>query len=283
MLKENYKPKVTEEKKKIVSELVDLINKNKVLGIVDLYKLPSAQYQKIKNSLKGKASIKVVKKSLLERALENSNKKELIKYIPLHPALLISNENPFKLYLFIEKNKSSAPARTGDIATNDIIVPAGPTDIPPGPAISTLQKVKIPTKVEAGKISIIKDTIVCKAGEKISQDLVSALNLLKLEPMQIGLNVKAIYEDGILYTKEILSVDEQKIISDFSSAVLSAINFSVNISWPEKQTINILLTKAYLNAKNLGIEACILEKNIIESILQKANANAFVISKKLSL
>jgi large subunit ribosomal protein L10 len=273
-----YKPKVKEKKKKALEDLIEMIKSYKIIGILDLYKLPSAQYQKIKGALASRAKIKVVKKTLLQRALETLGMNSLAQHIPNYPAVLFSNENPFKLYLFIDKNKSQAPAKAGDIATNDIVVNAGPTDIPPGPANSTLSKVKIPAKVEGGKITISKDVTVCKAGEKISQDLANALALLKLEPLQIGLNVCAVYESGLVYTKDVLAIDQTKILGDLSGAAQSALNLSVFIVWPTKSNINIMLAKAFTNAKTLGVEACILDKGVIDEIIAKANRHANALS-----
>lgn len=131
---------------------------------------------------------------------------------------------------------------------------AGPTDLLPGPAISTLTKVGIPAKVEAGKIAIIRDKIVCKAGEKVSMELASALQLLKMEPMEIGLNVVVFDEKGVVYKKEQLFIDEEKLRNDIQLAIQNAFNLSINADYPTKETIGFMLSKAYWNAKELSIE-----------------------------
>jgi len=64
------------------------------------------------------------------------------------PALLFTKENPFKLYNKLQKSKSSAPAKAGQTAPSEIVVPKGPTPFAPGPIIGELGALGIKTAVE---------------------------------------------------------------------------------------------------------------------------------------
>lgn len=247
--------KAKQEKMKNVEELAKIIKSSPVIGILDLYKMPSAPLQKIKKELYGKAIIKTAKKSLVKMALLKAEKKQLENFLEGQPALLLTETNPFVLSKMLQKNKSPAAAKAGDVAKKDIVVKAGPTDIPPGPAISTLAKVKIPAKVEAGRIAVVKDHVVCKAGEKVSQEAAAALNLLKIEPMEIGLKLVAAYEKGAIYTKDVLLIDEEKTLADIAKAAQQAFNLAINSGYPTKQTISFMLMKAFMNAKALNLES----------------------------
>ena len=155
------------EKLKMVEELTRTIDNYPITGIIDLFKLPAAALQNMKVKLRGKASIKVSKKSILVHALQKSSKKQLLELLPEQPAILLTESDPFKLYKIIQKSKSSVAAKAGDVPTFDVEVKAGLTDLMPGPAISTLTKVGIPAKVEGGKIAVQRDKIVIKADENI--------------------------------------------------------------------------------------------------------------------
>jgi len=244
-----------EKKVAQVEEFSRLISSHNVVGIISLYKTPASALQKIKKELKGKADIRVAKKSVLIRALEKSGKQNLAQFVTEYPGIMLADENPFKLYMFLQKKKTPAAAKPGDIAPNDIEVKAGPTDIMPGPAISTLSKIGLAARVEGGKIAVAKDKVVLKAGEKVSLELASALQLLKLQPMEIGLNVAVIDEKGTVYNREQLFVDDQKLIADIQRAVHSAFNLSINAEIPEKETIGFMLAKGSLEAKALASEA----------------------------
>jgi large subunit ribosomal protein L10 len=245
---------VNPEKIKIVEDLASLLNKYPVIGILDLCKTPASALQKIKMNLKGKALIRVAKKRLILFALEKANKQNLKEFIKGYPALILTNEDPFKLYMSIKKQMVPASAKPGDIPEEDIEVKAGPTELMPGPAISSLSKVKIPAKVEGGKIAIMRDAVVCKAGQPVSLDLASALQLLKLQPMKVGINVMVFNEKGDIYKAEDMEVDEEKLLNDIYLAIQNAFNLSINTEYPTKETIGYMLSKAEMEAKALEAE-----------------------------
>jgi large subunit ribosomal protein L10 len=244
---------VKEEKVSEVEELKKLIDSYPVICMLDMFKVPSRQLQEIRKKIRGKALIKMSKKSLIKLAIENSSKeniKELEKTIPQQPAIVFTEIEPFKFYLTLDKMKSPAAARENDIAPKDILIPAGPTNLLPGPAISELTKAGIPVGVEGGKIAVKKDTVVVRKGERISGIVANALRKLNIEPMEIGLKIVAIYENGKVYDKdalELVNTFPEKLKEGFNQAL----NLSVAISYPTKDNIKFLLIKAFNNAKVL--------------------------------
>lgn len=272
---------VKEEKIKKVEELSNLLNKYRVIGILNMYKTPASALQRIRSILRDKAIIKIFKKSTMLFALEKIGKKDLKKYVKDYPALIITDMDPFRLYLFLQRNKTPISAKPGDIVEKDIEVKAGPTDLMPGPAISTLSKIKIPAKVEGGKISIIRDKVVCKAGDKITEDIAAVLQLLKIKPMEITLNVVAVSENGTIYEGEQLYIDEKKLFEDLLKAVQYGFNLSMESGWITEQNISLLIIKAFLNAKQLGIEAGVIESEVVEDLVAKAKAQAEALKEKV--
>ncbi len=245
------------EKIKIVENLKEEMKIFSSFGIIDLYKFPANALQNIRRGLDEIAKIKVIKKSLLIRAINELGLKELEKIVPDQPAIILSNEEPFKLYLKIKSLKFDTFAKENDIASEDILVKAGPTDLNPGPVISEFAKVKIPAGVEGGKIAIKKDTIVARKNDKISKDLASILRKLKIKPIKISAEILWIYYKNKIYTKDLF-----KLVEDMPNLLVkarnNAINLSVFISYPTKENISILLSKAYNHAKIL--------KNIIGGV-----------------
>jgi large subunit ribosomal protein L10 len=242
-----------EEKIKEVEEIKKLIDTYPVIGILNMFKLPTRPLQEVQKKLRGKIFIRMTKKSLLKLAIKNSSKQkiqQLEEVIPQQPALIFTELETFKFYSTIDKMKSPAPAKEGDIAPSEILVSAGPTSLLPGPAISELAKAGIPAGVEEGKIAVKRDTVVAKKGQVISKDLAGALRKLNVEPMEIGLNIIAIYDKGIIYKKEVLN-----LVNIFPGMLKdgfnNALNLSIVISYPTKDNIKFLLSKAFNNAKAL--------------------------------
>jgi len=242
---------VKPSKIKAVEDLAELIKKYRVLGIINLRKTPAAALQKIKSSLKDKMLVKVAKKSTIVFALDKVGKNNLKDYVNVSPALILTNEDPFKIYLALERNKTLIFAKSSDKAPEDIVIKEGPTDLPPGPAISTLTKVKLPAKVVGGTISILRDKVICKAGEEIDLDVASALQLLKLKTLRVGLDVVVMEEGGKVYTKDQLYIDVERLMSDIRIASMNALNLSLNIEYPTKENIKLMVIMAHLNAKAL--------------------------------
>src|SRR3989344_1482110 len=146
-MKNEKKARVSETKKRELSELLKLIGSNNTVMIVYTINVPSSQLQIIRKKLKN-VKLKIVKKNLLIRALENSEKpkaKELISYIKEGSAVIFSNDDPFDISSQLSEYKLPKRAKAGQIAPEDIMVEEGPTDLMPGPAISEFGAVGIKT------------------------------------------------------------------------------------------------------------------------------------------
>lgn len=237
-----------------VEKLGKMIEDYPVVGIIDMFKLPSRPLQNVKKKLKDDGIIKITKKSTLLLALRNSKKdgvKKLEELVPKQPAIFLTKLNPFKFYAVVDKVKTPAPAKEGDVAPDDIKVSAGPTNLMPGPAISELTKVGIPAGVEEGKIAVKKDVTVVKKGAVISKPLASALRKLNIEPMLIGVNIVGIFDNGMIYRKDSLSLVGEGYVNKLKEAFSHALNLSVSISYPTKQNIGFLLAKAAREANAL--------------------------------
>jgi len=274
------------DKIRVVEELTKKINSYKVVGIVDMHKIPARQLQKIKNSLAGKAEIKMARKKLMKRAIELSEKKnatELEKFMEGQPAFIFTNENPFRIYNFIKKNKSSAAAKVGDVVEEDIIIKKGPTQLAPGPAISQLQSIGLKTTVEDGKIVIQSDKVVLKKGETVTKELANVFTMLKMEPMKIGLNVLCMLEDGIIYSSDILDIDEEGFKESVIKAVNDMMNLSINTGYIVELTAELVISKAFNEARTLATEANILEKEFVDILIAKAVSQARVLEERVAL
>lgn len=275
---------VSEKKKRNLQDVKAQMKEYPVVGIIDMHKLPGRQLHDIRNKLRGEAVIRMVKKRIITRALSESdanNIKELAAYVHGEPALLLSKTDPFKLARKIEKSKSKAQAKPGDISPEDILIKAGPTPLPPGPVIGELQKIKLPAGVQGDKIHVMKDTVVVREGEEISADVASVLAKLGIEPMEIGLNVVAAWENCTTYPAEILFVPLSEYESQVKAAGSAAFNLSININLPTSETIPFLIARASQDAKSLAVTANIATPGTVGSILAKASAEAGALADKV--
>ena len=273
------------EKIEKVKEIKSLLKEYRVLGIASLHKVRAAQLQEIRKKLADVAHIKVYKNRLVERALkEFGNMKGLEKlkeFIQGSNAYIFTNYNPFKLALLLEKSKVKAPARAGDVAPEDIVVPAGNTGLPPGPIISQLNALGIPTRIESGSVWVSKDTVVAKKGTVINENLASILSKLGIKPLELGLSLKAVYDDGMVITGEELTLNLDEYKETIGEAHAQALNLAINAAYPMPETIEILLQKAMFEARNLAINANVFLPEVLPEIIQRAYFEALALETKV--
>jgi large subunit ribosomal protein L10 len=258
-----------------LKELKELIPKYKVIGIANLNEFPAALSQAIRKKLKGKAIVKVSKTRLIQKALEGTafdSLKEKAKGKSV--AVIFSELNPFELFNYLKKNKGNVYAKEGQIAEEDIIIPAGDSGLPPGPALSELKQAGLKVKVAGPTIEITEDKTVTKAGEEISPAVASVLSKLDIKPMKVGLSLVAIQEGKETFLPEVLDIDEEQVFNNFVSGHKKAFNLAVNSAYYCEATIELLVSKSFNEAKAVSIEANIVNKATVADLLGKAKHTA---------
>ncbi|HEY9246594.1 MAG TPA: 50S ribosomal protein L10 [Candidatus Methanoperedens sp.] len=271
-------------KKEEVENIKKLISTHSSTGMVGVHGIPSSQLQLMRKNLRGLANIKMCRNTLIYRALDESsdNIKQMSKFVDDQTALLFTNENPFKLYKILEKGKTQAPIKPGGIAPKDIVVEKGPTSFPPGPIVGELSGAGIPAGIEGGKVVIRETKTVARKGDVVDAKLASILSRLEIHPVELGLDLRAVYEKGLVYESKILSVDETKYASDLTLAVQNAFNLSINSAYPTRSTISSLLTRAASQSRNLAINAEIIVPEVIDVLLAKANSQMLSLGSIIS-
>ncbi len=276
----------------VVEEIKKLLEEYPVIGIADAMDLPTAQFQRIRKELKKRGVIiKVVKKTLLKRALDQVKDKkkgieEIEKYIEkgkrVTPTLIFAKDiNAFKLFKLIEENKSPAPAKPGVIAPKDIVIPAGPTPFTPGPMIGFLSRMGLKVKVEGGRIVIQEDKVIVRAGEVIKPEVADLLNKLGIEPLEVKLKVLGIWEAGIFYPADVLAIDEKEYKENVIKAFRTAVELGIRIGFPARDILPVAIQRAYKIALELSAIAGIPSKSNIEYLLKKAQSIALTLAFRL--
>ena len=278
---------VAEWKKEEVKELAELINSHEVIGIVDLLNIPAKQLQEMRKSLGEHAVIRLSKKNLMNLAFDDcSNSKEnigdLSEYMEGQPAIVATDMNPFKLFKILEDNKTSAPAKPGSTANADIVIPEGDTGFEPGPFLGELQQVGVQAKIDKGKIVVVKDAVVVPEGEVVSPQVAATLSRMGINPMEVGIDLHAVYEDGAVYTSDVLAIDEEATLADLQNAYKQAFNISVFAAIPTKETISTIIGSAHTKATNVAVEAGILTSKTADIIIGLAQAKMLALASSVS-
>src|SRR3990170_1623460 len=133
-VKKGKKTHVSPEKVETLAQLVKLAKSKKTILIASIKNVPLSQYQEITKKLRGKAVVKVPRKSLITRTLDSlgdENVQKLKTRIEPSTALFFSDLDAFDLALELVNKRSPAKAKAGQEAPMDIEIPAGPTELIP--------------------------------------------------------------------------------------------------------------------------------------------------------
>jgi len=275
--------KIPEWKKDEVKDIIKLVNSYPIFGLVDMENLPTLQLQRMRVKLKEMLELKMTKKRLIKIALQQMKEKpnidKVVSSMSGMPALIFTKENPFKLYKTLAASKSKAPAKAGQIAPTDIMIPAGPTQFTPGPIISELAQVGIKTKVEEGKLSVIADVKFVKSGEKITPKQADMLARFGIEPMEVGLNIVLVYENGTIYDRSLLEIDEESYMNSLRSAISESMALSIEIGYIASENVTLLISKAHRDTLALVESTDIMTEDKAARMLGQANMQMEAVKK----
>ena len=266
---------VLDEKSSEVEAIKDIFKEYKSVGIASLKKVRASQLQELKKTMKGQVYLRVLKNTLTKIAIEELNQAELKKleeYLEGSNVFLFTDLNPFKLALMLEKGKVKTFAKANDTAAEDIVVPSSNTGQPPGPVISQLNAVGLPTRIENGSVWVSKDTLVVRRGEPINDRLAGVLSKLGIKSVELGISMRAVYDNGMMINGDQLKVDVAATKRSVEVSNQEAFALALEIGYASKDTIKPLLQRAHQKAVSLSVGAAIPTKDTIAELIRKANS-----------
>jgi len=273
-------------KKDEIKYLTDLMEKYDNIIVIDVSNINDKQVQEMRKILRGKAVIRMSKKSLQQRALdkyqEESNKEninELKESIPGQSALIFTDIDPFELRRIFLENKWMVAAKPGQKTPVDIVVPAGDTGLPTGQVISELNMtLKLPTMIKNDTIHIREDTVTHESGDTVSTKEASVLKKLGVEPIESILKIHTAWSDGDLIPEDVIYMDLVKFREEVASSYIIAQTIALELGIIDKETFEPLMQKAHHEAIALLFEMPFIDESFIEDYLKKAHSHANVMN-----
>lgn len=249
-------------------------------------KVRSAQLMSIRKKFRNDIKILTIKNKVAQRSFEKifddvKGLEFLNHELEGQCALMFTNISPFKLNLTFDKNKIFLAAKGGDIAPNELVIPAGNTGINPGPVLSEFKESKVPTKIDQGTIWVSKDTVVAKPGDVISQKLAALLSKLNIKPIEAGIAVNFAISEGLEFKEKDLKIDIEEYAQDLVRSYQEALALSVEAAYFSKETMPLILIKAKQHAVSLSSESGYISPDTAELVISKANSIATSLSQQL--
>ena len=278
--------KVAAWKKEAIAQLQELLEKYPVIAAADLTKVRSSQIHELRKRLRDRVSMVVTKNNLLRKSVELSANQgrvgEFVKDLQGSNILLFTDVNPYNLIILLDKSKVRVPAKGGDIATGEIMIPAGNTGIPPGPVISEFGEIKVQTRIEGGSIWVARDSVVARKGDLITPKMASVLSKLGLKPMEAGLTLATAFDNGTILKAEDLVLDIGAYRQDVLSAVRNAFGLSLEAGYVTPENAPRILGKGMNEAIAIAVAAGFMETGTVEPVLRRAIMYANALNQKIS-
>ena len=266
--------------------LSDILSKQGVIGVIDVEGVPATAMLGMRDTLRKHMVMTMAKKTLVRRAWKKAGLSEeefttLFDGVTIPMLVQTNSLNAFQLFAELEKTKTGRAAKAGDIAPNDIIIEEGPTQFPPGPIVGEFNSVGIPAKIDKGKVAIQKTVTAVEKGQPISADLGLMLAKLEINPIEIGLILSGVVEDGTVMAADDLDLDLGGFTANIKSATSGAFNLACNIGWFTDQTMPVLLSKAAGEAMAVAIEAGIHNEDTMPVLISRAHARMLAVAGQM--
>jgi len=261
-------------------KLEKLLKEYNTIFVVNVDNVGSNQMHQVRKELRGKAVILMGKNTMVRKAIRNilADHPDFEKLLPIvkgNIGFVFTNEDLKEIRDAIKSNRVQAPARAGAIAPVDVFVPPGNTGMEPGQT-SFFQALGIPTKISRGTIEIVNEVHLVKVGEKVGPSEATLLNKLNISPFTYGLTVEHIYDNGNVFTPEVLDITDDDLIENLVTGIKNIAALSLEISYPTVASVPHSLANGYKNliAISLVSDYCLDSVKELKELLDNPEALA---------
>ncbi|KAM3939543.1 large ribosomal subunit protein uL10 [Leptodactylus fuscus] len=239
-------------------KIIQLLDDYPKCFIVGADNVGSKQMQQIRMSLRGKAVVLMGKNTMMRKAirghLENNPALEkLLNHIKGNVGFVFTKEDLTEVRDMLLANKVPASARAGAIAPCDVTVPAQNTGLGPEKT-SFFQALGITTKISRGTIEILSDVQLIKTGDKVGASEATLLNMLNISPFSFGLIIQQVYDNGSIYSPEVLDITEDALRTRFLEGVRNVASVCLQIGYPTVASVPHSIINGYKRVLAVAVE-----------------------------
>uniref|UniRef100_A0A6I8Q1B8 60S acidic ribosomal protein P0 n=1 Tax=Xenopus tropicalis TaxID=8364 RepID=A0A6I8Q1B8_XENTR len=218
-------------------KIIQLLDDYPKCFIVGADNVGSKQMQQIRMSLRGKAVVLMGKNTMMRKAIRG--------HLENNPAL---EKKIIFLVMWVP-----ACARAGAIAPCGVVVPAQNTGLGPEKT-SFFQALGITTKISRGTIEILSDVQLIKTGDKVGASEATLLNMLNISPFSYGLIIQQVYDNGSIYSPEVLDITEEALHVRFLEGVRNVASVCLQIGYPTVASVPHSVINGYKRVLAIAVE-----------------------------
>jgi len=226
--------------------------------LVGVDNVGSKQMQEIRQAMRGHGEILMGKNTMIRKAIRgniqtNPPLEKLLPNIVGNVGFVFTLEDLNDIRKKLLENKRGAPAKAGAVAPCDVKLPPQNTGMGPEKT-SFFQALQIPTKISRGTIEILNEVHLIKIGEKVGASESALLNMLNIQPFSYGLVVQRVYDNGAIYSPDVLDITVEELRSRFQLGVQNVAAVSLQIGYPTKASAPHSIANAFKNLLSIAAE-----------------------------
>jgi len=268
------------EKAAYFAKLIKLLDEYHKIFIVGVDNVGSTQMQKIRQEIRGKGVVLMGKNTMIRKAIRghmqnNPALENLLPYVKGNVGFVFVKDDLAGVKKLLLENKVSAPAKVGQLAPQDVIVPKGNTGLEPTQT-SFFQALNIQTKINKGQIEIVNDVHLIKLGGKVGVSESNLLTKLDIKPFKWGLVVSQVYDSGTVFSPSVIDMTDDDLIAKFRNGVRNIASLGLQIGYPTLASLPHSIARGFKNVLgvSLAVDYPIKQAEQIRNMI--ANPQAFV-------
>jgi len=218
----------------------------------------STLLMRIRHALRGQAILQMGKNTMFRKVLRELQESSP-QYVVLMPllknnvGLVFTKGDLSAIRSKLLEFRVGAPAKAGQIAPNDVVVPKGPTGMEPTQT-SFLQALNIASKINRGQVEIINDVNLVKKGEKVGTSEATLLAKLNIRPFSYGLQLLHVYENGFVSDPSVLDLTDADLLQKFTDGLSNVASLALSVGVPTLASLPHALSNAYKNVLAVSIK-----------------------------
>lgn len=199
------KSKGKEHKTKLVEQFNQLLSQYPTVLVFQYQNFKTHPFQGIREEFSESSKFLLGKTTVLKKAVSQPDINEskpglanLAEHMVGGCGLMFTRETTDDLREKFFTWRESSSLTPGQTATEDVILPAGrghftkfSNTIEP-----YLRKLGLPTKLHEGIIEVLKDYVVCRAGEVVNPEKCKILKLLDIKQGEMRIDLKGVWQSG---------------------------------------------------------------------------------------
>ncbi|KAK3026292.1 hypothetical protein RJ639_040980 [Escallonia herrerae] len=210
-------------------KLLDMYSQILVVGADNV---GSNQLQNIRQGLRGVSVVLMGKNTMMKRSIrvhaEKTGNRQILSLIPLlvgNVGLIFTKGDLKEVSDVVAKYKVGAPARV----------------------------LNIPTKINKGTVEIITPVELIKKGDKVGSSESALLSKLGVRPFSYGLVVQSVYDNGSVFSPEVLDLTEDDLVAKFAAGLSMVTSLSLALSFPTLAAAPYMFMNAYKNVLAVSV------------------------------